>query len=357
MHRKHWVKILGGLAILVGGGRRGYQTFIQNSSQSDEYISNDMVVGTGDIVNALTMNGRAKFSNMQKLTFPQSGRITAVYKKVGDIVKEGEIIAKMDTYEIDNELEQAKIDLENQQTSLKKAFDSSKRELEIMQAEKAYSTLLYGQKNADASLKLALQTIENTYINKKNEYLKMLRDYEKKQKDYETKQKTYNEIISLDKSATILHADEILKSKLEDLQFTADALRKEMDVLDKFMHYSDKYGRTQPEYLIYIGAKDASTKNAVETLFWKVLTAATNLSARAGSGQLSKLPEVELKSKLIQQYELLKETADIKTELSLMVDKMFEASIESVGTSRSAVSIGDGRTLKATAKTAIDEIL
>ncbi|MDR0649862.1 MAG: biotin/lipoyl-binding protein [Candidatus Peribacteria bacterium] len=159
-----------------------------------------MQVATGDVVNALTMNGRAKFSNMQKLTFPHTGRITAVYKKIGDLVKAGEIIAKMDTYEIDNELEQAKIELENEQRALEKALDTSKKELEIMKAEKEYLALLYTQANAPATLQLALQTIENEYINKKNEFTKTLHDYEKKQKDYETKKKTYEEILSLNKS-------------------------------------------------------------------------------------------------------------------------------------------------------------
>jgi multidrug efflux pump subunit AcrA (membrane-fusion protein) len=159
-----------------------------------------MIVQTGDIVNALTMNGRAKFSNMQKLTFPHSGRIIAVYKKVGDTVSAGEVIAKMDTYEIDNELEQAKIELENEQRTLEKAMDTSKKELEIMKAEKEYLALLHAQESAPANLQLALQAIENDYTNKKNEFTKTLHDYEKKQKDYDTKQKTYEEILALNKS-------------------------------------------------------------------------------------------------------------------------------------------------------------
>lgn len=316
-----------------------------------------MQVATGDVVNALTMNGRAKFSNMQKLTFPHTGRITAVYKKIGDLVKAGEIIAKMDTYEIDNELEQAKIELENEQRALEKALDTSKKELEIMKAEKEYLALLYTQANAPATLQLALQTIENEYINKKNEFTKTLHDYEKKQKDYETKKKTYEEILSLNKSWAILHSDELLKTKLEDLKFTADEVRKELDVLDKLMLYTDKYGITKPDYLIYIGAKDASTKNKVETLFWQVLSASTTIYTRASSGQLSQLSEIALKSQLIQHYEKLREIADMKTELSDAVRIMFEASIESAGVSWSTVSLTDGRSLKNTASTAIDEIL
>jgi hypothetical protein len=154
-----------------------------------------------------------------------------------------------------------------------------------------------------------------------------------------------------------LHSDELLKTKLEDLKFLADEVRRELDALDKLMLYTDKYGVTKPDYLIYIGAKDASLKNQVETLFWQVLSASTAIYTRANSGQTAQLSEITLKSQLIQQYEKLREIADMKTELSDVVRKMFEASIESAGTSWSVVSITDGRSLKSTASTAIDEIL
>jgi multidrug efflux pump subunit AcrA (membrane-fusion protein) len=358
MSRKKWLVILGLGSIIAGGGRRGYDTWFAENADSDSYISNTMAVKTGDIVNALTMNGRAKFSNMQKLTFPQSGRITAVYKKVGDMVKAGEIIAKMDTYELDNELEQAKIALENEQRALEKVLNSSKKALEIMQAEKDYLALTHAQQNAPANLELALQTIENEYVNKQNEYNKAVRDYEKKQKEYDTKKKTYEEIIALDKSGAILHSDELLKNKVEDLKFTADGLRKELDALDKLMVYTTKYGTTKPDYYIYIGAKDASTKNKVESLFWQILSEAAKIHTRASSGQSATLPEVQLKAQLIQQYEQLKKIADIKTELHTTLEKMFEASIESAGVSSwSAVSVGDGRSLKSSSNTTIDEIL
>jgi multidrug efflux pump subunit AcrA (membrane-fusion protein) len=319
-----------------------------------------MEVTTGDIINALTMNGRAKFSNMQKLTFPQSGRISAVYKKVGEFVKAGELIAKMESYEVDNELEQVRIDLENEQRNLEKSQDTSKKELEVLQAEKKYQSLLYEKKNGDASLKLALQAIENEYLNKKNDYTKLLSNYEKKQKEYVTKQKTYDEIITLDKSNQILFADEVLKTRMEDLKFSADAIKKELDSLDKVMLYTPKYATTtKPNYFIYIGAKDQSTKNMVERLFWEVLSVANAVYdwTTANSGAVTTLSEVTLKSQLIQQYEKLKAVADKKTELNLAVAKMLESSVASEGITIPAVFISDGRSLKSEANAKMDEIL
>ena len=241
MSWKKRMLVLAILAVLGGGGRRSYQHFFSNPLNSDQYLSNDMAVVRGDVINSLTMNGKAQFSSTQKLTFQNAGRITAVYVKVGGLVKAGDIIAKMDSYEVDNELEQAKIDLENEQRALEKALDTSKKELEILQAEKKYQALLYEQKNADASLKLALQAIDNAYVNKKNDYAQLLNDYEKKLKEYDTKKKTYDEIMVLDKSNQILNADEVLKTRVEDLKFTADEIRQELDGLDKIMIYTTKY--------------------------------------------------------------------------------------------------------------------
>jgi multidrug resistance efflux pump len=345
------------LAIFGAGGRWSYQHFFSSKTTEDEYFSNDMMVTTGDIVNALTMNGKAQFSSTQKLTFQNAGRIIAVYKKVGDLVKEGDVIAKMDTYEIDNELEQARIDLENEQRALEKAQNTSKKELEILQAEKKYQALLYEQENSGTSLKLALQAIENEYVNKKNEYEKLLSDYKKKQDEYDTKQKTYDEIVTLDKSNQILYSDEALKERVETLKYSADGVQKELNSLDKVMLYTTKYGTTKPEYYIYVGAKDQSTKSTVERLFREVSTLASAVYDWTNNTSTLTLSEVSLKSQLIQQYEKMKELAEKKTELSNAVIKMFEANIESEGTNIPSVTITDGRTLKSEANTAIDEIL
>ena len=357
MNRKQWLLLLGILGVIGVGGWYGYRHFFGSTGDNEEYFSNDMIVTKGDIVNSLSMNGRAKFSDLQKLTFPHAGRITAVYKKIGDLVKAGEVIARMDTYEIDNELEQAKISLENEERALERALDSSKKELSVLEAEKKYQSLVYEQQTAGDSLKLAMQAIENEYVNKKNEYQQSLREYEKKLKDYESMKKTYEEIVALDRATTILHADEILKNKVEDLKFTADGVRKEIDALDKVMLYTTKYGTTKPNYYIYIGAKDLRTKDLVDTLYWRVSSTATLVYDWANGLDVADYSEVQLKSLLIQHYESLKTLADQKTELSKAVEKMIEATIETVDHTFPSLSIADGRSLKSAASAAIDEIL
>lgn len=359
LSRKKKLIIIWGIVLIIAGGRWMFQHFFSDSSvwDGDAYLSNDMEVMSGDIVNSLNMDWRAKFSSTQKLTFPNSGRITAVFKKVGDLVEEWEIIAQMDTFEIDSELEQAKIALQNEYDALEKAGDPTKRELEILTADKKYQALLYEQKNADILLKLAIQAIENEYVNKKNDYAQLVSDYEKKQKEYDSALKTYQEIVSLDKWNAILNSDEILKEKVVDLRYVADEIIKELDKLDKVMGYSSKYYYSKSPDEIYIWARDQSTKNLVEKLFLEVLDQTTEIFDWANKIQISSFSEVQLKSTLIQQYEKIKELADKKTELSIAVDKMFEASVDTEGSTRSSITISNGRTLKTEANTTIDEIL
>ncbi|MDD2536894.1 MAG: HlyD family efflux transporter periplasmic adaptor subunit [Candidatus Absconditabacteria bacterium] len=326
-----------------------------SDNDSVDYLSNDMPVMKGDVVNSLMMNGRAKFSNMQKLTFQQSGKITGVYKKVGDSVKAGEVIARMDSYEIDNELEQAMIDLENEERALDKAQDTSRKQLEILQAQKTYEEKLYQQQTADQALKLTLQTIENEAINKKNNYEQAAKDYEKKQKDYATQKATYEEILALNKGDEILNADEVLKEMVDDSKYLADDILKELDALDKVMIYTTKYWGTEFDYHRY-STKDQNLKDTVEMYFWRVFSVATEVYKRANTLDISELSQVQLKSLLIQRYETIRQLADDKTLLSEATDKLFTTT-DSEDSPSVSVTIANGRALKDTANKAIDEIL
>jgi uncharacterized ion transporter superfamily protein YfcC len=85
--RKFRVTIWIVIALLIGLWIFAYKKRCNKESTSDDYISNDMIVERGNVVNELTMNWKANFSNAQKLTFPESWKIVAVYKKVWDQVK------------------------------------------------------------------------------------------------------------------------------------------------------------------------------------------------------------------------------------------------------------------------------
>ena len=316
-----------------------------------------MVVERGNVVNELTMNGKANFSNAQKLTFPESWKIVAVYKKVWDEVKFGEVIAKMDTFEIDNEIEQAKIELENEERRLKRAQDSSKTELEILQAQKKYKSAQYDEDNAQSNLELALKTIENEYVNTKNTYEQSRKDYEKKEKDYNTLKATYEEILSLNKADSILSEDNVLNEKVIDIKYTANDILKEIDALDKLMHYSDKYRYERNNERYYIGVYDLDSKVKSERYWNYVYDWAKAVYDWAKDVKTENMTPVELKSQLIQKYEELKSVADNKTLLSENVDRMFENSDEDGEVTITKVNIANGRTLKSDCNKIIDEIL
>ena len=335
-----------------------WSKFWNSEISSDDYIANDMLVQRNDVINELTMNWKANFSNAQKLTFPESGKIVAVYKKVWDEVKAWEIIAKMDTFEIDNELEQALIDLENEERRLSRAQDSSKTELEILQAQKKYKTAQYDEENAQWNLDLEIQTIENEYVNTKNTYEQMLKDYEQKEKDFNSLKDTYEEIIGLDKADSILSSDDTLKEQIRDIKDLAESILKEIDALDKLMYYSEKYSASKenPAYL-YIWSYNLDTKVKTERYRRYVYSWANSVYNRAKDVNVDKLSDIDLKAELIQQYEEMKNVADNKTLLSEYCEKMFEESTTDEDITRTPVVITNGRSLKSNSNKAIDEIL
>ena len=92
-------------------------------------------------------------------------------------------------------------------------------------------------------------------------------------------------------------------------------------------------------------------------LFWEINSVVNQIFDVVNNMSLDTFSATQVKSFLIQHYEALRNLADKKTELSLVVERMMETSITFVDSSWSSVSVSDGRSLKATANTAIDEIL
>ena len=229
--------------------------------------------------------------------------------------------------------------------------------MEILQAQKKYQTAQYDENNAESNLELQIQTIENEYINTKNTYEQALKDYEKKQKDYDTLKETYDEVIALDKANSILSTDDVLNEKVLDLKYTADSILKEIDPLDKAMHYSDKYHYERNNERYYIWAYDLNSKVKSEKYRNLVYSWSKSVYDWANEIKTDDMTDVELKAALIQQYEILKQVADDKTLLSEYCETMYEESDTSSETTRTVVTIQNWRSLKSESNKAIDEIL
>jgi len=146
-------KVLIGLGVLVliiiilvvrNGGQKGEQA----------------IVARHDIVEKVAATGKVKPAQSVELGFDKSGRIAAVYAKVGDKVARGAVIASLEAGESSAELQKARATLLEEQIKL--------REL------KSTAPLSYNDavKSLDAAIKDAFVSADNAVRNKADQFFK-----------------------------------------------------------------------------------------------------------------------------------------------------------------------------------------
>lgn len=150
--------------------------------------STTVTVSTGSIRNVVKVTGKVYPVQESNLTFTKQGTITAIYKKVWDTVKAGELVAELDAKTTKLDYSNARISLSNAQNNLNKlvgwSSETSKirasntlseSEAKLILLEKQYESLIKQQENgiitSEANIKsleekLALAKSDLTYTEK-----------------------------------------------------------------------------------------------------------------------------------------------------------------------------------------------
>lgn len=121
-----WIALVVLLAI-VGGA---YFYFNPQNARPQTTVP----VTRGDLKATVNANGRVRAEKSVKLAFPASGLITQVNAQEGDAVKQGAVLAALDTREAKRRLQQAQMNLQARQQDLTEAQQPPQtQELEIAQ--------------------------------------------------------------------------------------------------------------------------------------------------------------------------------------------------------------------------------
>lgn len=96
----------------------------------------------GDVIQSIEFTGRVISLTDQQLQFQTTGRITKIYVKQGDLVKQDQLLAQLDSQVTEFDLRKAQIDLDKANLVYKQT------QVNIPQTEKDYEMVL-GLKNAD----------------------------------------------------------------------------------------------------------------------------------------------------------------------------------------------------------------
>lgn len=127
----------------------GYKYF----PRSEELTYDFTIVKVGNIIQEVSATGQVKRGEEINLGFKSSGEIEEINVEVGQKVKEGQVLVKLDTTQLQIQLQEAKAILETAQINLSKLLAGASQE-EIQVAKTTVD-------NAQTSLEQDLQSLEN----------------------------------------------------------------------------------------------------------------------------------------------------------------------------------------------------
>ena len=150
---KKWVTLAGLGVLLLGGGIWAYQHFTAKPASASVILGK---VQKGDVRKVITATGTVNYQQAIPLTFQQAGKLTALHVKAGDPVKQGQVLAELDSSDLENAVKQAQANVLSAQAKLQQTLDSldstvlgsvAKAQQEVAGTQQA---LVNAQGNADA---------------------------------------------------------------------------------------------------------------------------------------------------------------------------------------------------------------
>ncbi len=146
--KKHRIWIIGAAALLLaaGGGYLAYTRYSALAEEPQEPTLETATVTQGDIVITADGSGELVPAAEMELTFRTSGVVDEVFVGVGDHVQKGDLLARLETDDLERAVAEAEIELETAQLELAEAREGPS-ETELANAKAALQ---------DAQVKLAL---------------------------------------------------------------------------------------------------------------------------------------------------------------------------------------------------------
>jgi HlyD family secretion protein len=118
----------------------------------DSASQRSAVLGTGDLTATVSATGNIQPASDVRVAFSAAGTIAEVAVKVGDKIKKGDVLAKLDTIDLDLAVMQAQASLEQAQNALANADTAIEQaQNQILIATSSYSKTVSGVRTADVT--------------------------------------------------------------------------------------------------------------------------------------------------------------------------------------------------------------
>ena len=248
------------IALIIGYILYQWQPWVDKSPKTKVFYDMETTVQTWDLENILTLQWTTQFADSQKLTFMTQWKVTAVNVKVWDYVKKWQILAKISTDDLDNNVAQTQWDIDTQKTALKDLLDAKNLDLEYIQEKANYDALILKKQTIDQDQELEMQDLKL-----KIEWLQQ--NIKDAQKAYDDTLADYQELLSgsdstnadLALSSTIRRRNQILETAVLELKTIINDVNSVLDNYDKKMIISEKY-RYEVARNDYIWVEDLELK-------------------------------------------------------------------------------------------------
>ena len=241
------------IALIIGYVLYQWQPWIDKSPKTKVFYDMETTVQTWDLENILTLQWTTQFADSQKLTFMTQWKVTAVNVKVWDYVKKGQVLAKISTDDLDNNVAQAQLDIDTQKTNLQDLLDAKNIELEYVQEKANYDALLLQKETIEQDQELAMQELQQKIKDAQKLYDDTLADYN------ELLSGSNSANVDLALSSTIRKRNQTLETAVLELKTIINDLNSILDNYDKKMVITDKY-KHEVARNDYIWAEDLHLK-------------------------------------------------------------------------------------------------
>jgi RND family efflux transporter MFP subunit len=160
MKKRLWISliVLVLLAAAGGGGFWAYKRYFTRPSTAQTQTLQTATVSQGDMVITADGTGNLLPSAEKTLSFRVSGTVAEVNVKVGDKVKAGDVLAKLDTLDLDNAIREATYTLEQARLALQKAQRKAESGTDLAVAAKSLESARLGIVSAQGSYSSTLLT-------------------------------------------------------------------------------------------------------------------------------------------------------------------------------------------------------
>jgi len=146
------------LAAAGGGGYWAYTHYFTKTSTAQAQTTQTATVTQGDILITADGTGNLLPSTEKTVSFLTSGTVTEVNVQVGDKVKAGDVLAKLNTVDLDNAVREATYTLEQARLALQKAQLKAKDGTDLAVAAKSLEAARLGIISAQGSYSSTLLT-------------------------------------------------------------------------------------------------------------------------------------------------------------------------------------------------------